>query len=328
MKINPKSQKGAITLIVLVSMLFLTAFLMSMYIGIANKAGASAETTKQIAEKYNNLEDANAIYDSYFSNSEIIPIYTREHLEKIGSGEQITINGKIYTFAANGYYTLQNDLDLGGYYDETTKIWTALAEDEWIPLPLTDSMGNQYNFTGTLDGLGHSITGMYINNPTATNLGLFGTLEGTAKNLKVVNGYINGQSNIGGIAGKNNGTIKNCYDTSIILALSSNDGKVEVDGIWYASVEDYMNGQPILINFTIDDVEYSAPQGMDWETWCLDEEYNKLGEEAFNKNNEIDNVLNSFSVKLLDSAGIEVKYSELIKSEEAYQWEQQSALIN
>ena len=38
MKINPKSQKGAITLVVLVAMLFLTAFLMSMYIRIANKA--------------------------------------------------------------------------------------------------------------------------------------------------------------------------------------------------------------------------------------------------------------------------------------------------
>ena len=56
MRINPKSQKGAITLVVLVSMLFLTAFLMSMYIGIANKARTSAETTKQIAEKTINQE--------------------------------------------------------------------------------------------------------------------------------------------------------------------------------------------------------------------------------------------------------------------------------
>lgn len=241
MRINPKSQKGAITLIVLVSMLFLTAFLMSMYIGIANKARTSAETTKQIAEKYNNLEEANDIYDSYFSQSEIIPIYTREHLEKIGSGESITINGKIYTFSPNGYYTLQNDLDLGGYYDETTKAWTALEEDEWFPLPLTDGTGNQYKFTGILDGLGHSISGMYIDNPTGTNLGLFGILEGTVKNLTIIDGYINGQINIGAIAGTNNGTIKNCYDSAIILALSSDNGKVQVDGIWYESVEDYIN---------------------------------------------------------------------------------------
>lgn len=231
MKINPKSQNGAITLIVLVSMLFLTAFLMSMYIGIANKARTSAETTKQIAEKYNNIEEVNVIYNSYFSDSEIIPIYTREHLEKIGSGEQITINEKKYTFATDGYYTLQNDLDLGGYYDETTGTWT--ATEEWVPL--TSS------FTGTLDGLGKTITGMYINKPTGSNLGLFGTLDGTVKNLRIVNGYINGQSNIGAIAGTNNGTIKNCYDNAIIIAMSSDNGKVQVDGIWYETVEDYMN---------------------------------------------------------------------------------------
>lgn len=38
MKINPKSEKGAITLIVLVAMLFLTIILMSIYIRTANKA--------------------------------------------------------------------------------------------------------------------------------------------------------------------------------------------------------------------------------------------------------------------------------------------------
>ena len=106
MKINPKSQKGAITLVVLVTMLLLTAVLMSMYIVIANKAQSSAETTKQIAEKYNNLDKANSIYEKYFSKEdEMIPIYTREQLEKIGSGEQIKIDGKKYTFSKNGVCT-------------------------------------------------------------------------------------------------------------------------------------------------------------------------------------------------------------------------------
>ena len=87
MKINPKSEKGAVTLVVLVSMLFLTALLISLYIEIANKAQTSAETTKQIQETYNNIENADEMYASYFSDDEIIPIYTKEQLEKIGSGE-------------------------------------------------------------------------------------------------------------------------------------------------------------------------------------------------------------------------------------------------
>ena len=207
MKINPKSQKGAITLVVLVAMLFLTAFLMSMYIGIANKAKTSAETTKQIQEKYNNIEEAKAIYDSYFVDAEVIPIYTKEQLKKIGLGEQVTVNGKIYTFSPNAYYTIQNDLDLGGYYNETTGSWT--AEEEWMPL--TSS------FTGVLDGLGNTITGLYINDAEASYQGLFGTLKGTVKNLKLFGSYISANEYVGAIAGLNEGTIENCYNKATVV---------------------------------------------------------------------------------------------------------------
>lgn len=203
MKIKLKSEKGAITLIVLVAMLLLTTALMNMYIITANKAQTSAEATKQIAEKYNNIGNAEDIYTSYFTDVEVIPIYTREQLEKIGSGEQIQIYDKTYTFKPNAKYILQNDLDLGGYYDETTKTWTVAAGKEWTPI--TDK------FTGILDGLGHTISGIYINKPNESNQGLFGTLKGTVKNLKMIDGYINGKSNTGAIAGTNEGTIENCH---------------------------------------------------------------------------------------------------------------------
>ncbi len=209
MKINPKSEKGAITLIVLVTMFFLLAFLMSMYIGIANKAKSSAETTKQITQKYNNIGQADAIYDSYFADGEIIPITTVAELKKIASGEKITIDGKIYTFSENAYYALQNNLNLGGYYNEETKTWTADEDNEWIPL--TSS------FTGTLDGLGHTITGLYINNPESTKQGLFGTLKGTVKNLNILGSYINAKDYVGAIAGLNEGIIKNCYNKATII---------------------------------------------------------------------------------------------------------------
>lgn len=198
MKINPKSEKGAITFVVLIGMLFLTAFLMSVYIGIANKAQNSAETTKQIQEQYNNLNEANTIYESYFANTDIIPIYTKEQLAKIGSEEQALINNKVYTFSVDGYYTIQNDLDLGGVYDKDTGEWSG---EQWIPLT--------NEFTGILDGLGHTITGLYINN-SQDNQGLFGTLKGTVKNLRVTASSVNGQTNEI-IAGINNGTIANCY---------------------------------------------------------------------------------------------------------------------
>lgn len=195
MKINPKSEKGAITLVVLVGMLFLTVFLMSMYIKISNNAQGSEETTKQITEQYNNIGEANLIYNSYLANTDIIPIYTVDQLKEIASGKNILIDGKIYTFATNAYYILKNDLNLGGVYNEETNTWSG---EQWTPL--TDE------FTGILDGLGHKITGLYIDN-AMNNQGLFGTLKGTVKNLIIENSYVNGKTNEL-IAGKNEGTIE------------------------------------------------------------------------------------------------------------------------
>ena len=252
MKINPKSEKGAVTIIVLVAMLFLTALLMSMYIRIANKAQTSAETTKQIEEKYNNIGEAEDIYNSYFSNSDLIPIYTREQLEKIGSGEQVTVNGKIYTFSTTAYYTLQNDLDLGGYYDETTGIWTVAEGEEWTPLPDT--------FIGVLDGLGHTISGIYINKPEESNQGLFGTLKGTVKNLRMINGYINGKNNIGAIAGINNGIIENCYEDGIIMP--------GVD-LSLVKVGDYISNYPV--EYTNVATSCVSDSGEDLGDWPRDE---------------------------------------------------------
>lgn len=202
MRINVKSEKGAITLVVLVGMIFLTVFLMSLYIQLSNKAQTSSETTKQIAKQYNNIGDADIIYDNYFANIDIIPIFTKEQLAKIGSKEKILIDNKIYTFELDAYYILKNDLDLGGKYDEETGTWS--GEEEWTPI--TDE------FTGTLDGLGHTISGLYINN-TSDNQGLFGELNGTVKNLIIKNSYVNGKTS-GLIAGKkgDEGIIENCID--------------------------------------------------------------------------------------------------------------------
>ena len=205
MKINPKSQKGAVTLVVLVTMLFLTAFLMTMYIRLANKASTSAQTTVEIAKQYNNIGDMNDIYHSYFTDSNIIPITNREQLEAIGSNENITVNGKVYNFSTNGIYVLQNDIDLGG------------EDNPWNPLPLSDENHNQHEFTGILDGFGYSITGLYIDKENSNNQGLFGTLNGTVRNINIEDSYIKGNEYVGAIAGLNNGTIENCYNSSTII---------------------------------------------------------------------------------------------------------------
>lgn len=209
MRINPKSQKGAITLVVLVTMLFLTAFLMTMYIRVANKAEISAETTAEILKKYNNIGDKNSLYYSYFTDSNIIPITNRAELEEIGSNKNITVKGKVYKFIPNGNYIVMNDIDLGG------------EETPWIPIPEKNEQ-NENRFTGVLDGLGYTIKGLYINDSSLNNQGLFSILNGTVRNINISNSYLNGKDNVGAIAGTNgtNGLIENCFNKSTVIGIN------------------------------------------------------------------------------------------------------------
>ena len=84
-------------------------------------------------------------------------------------------------------------------------------------------------FTGTFDGQGHTVSGIYINK-TITNVtgyyqGLFGISYGTIKNVGIINSYIKGYSIVGGVVGKNdttNGRIENCYNSGTITTGSYN----------------------------------------------------------------------------------------------------------
>lgn len=140
---NFRSKKGATTLLVLVSMLFITSFLMSTYIIISNKAQGQATRTEEIKTTYNNIDELNEIYNSYFASG-IINIYTPEQLLKIGNGEELVINNKVYTFSQDATYVLMNDLtfDIDNYTDIVGE------NQDWIPIGDTD-----YKFEGN----GHKI---------------------------------------------------------------------------------------------------------------------------------------------------------------------------
>ncbi|MBQ0055312.1 MAG: Ig-like domain-containing protein [Synergistaceae bacterium] len=104
-------------------------------------------------------------------------------------------------------------------------------EDQWIPI------GNDNkNYSGTFDGCGHKISGLYINNSKSYQ-GLFGTVENaTIKNL-TVSGEIKAKNYVGGICGKADGyevTITDCVTAGTV------SGSNYVGGICgYASGDDY-----------------------------------------------------------------------------------------
>lgn len=142
-------------------------------------------TTNQAWGKYDS--GSGSVNDPYL-------IYTAEQMNTIGLN--LEDMGK--------YFKLMNDIDLSGYIGTAYNI---------IGI-------NGYNFTGTFDGNGHKILNFNYSNPGGNNIGLFGIVNGTIKNLGVISPNVNagtstyspssGQS-IGGLAGLGTGSISGCY---------------------------------------------------------------------------------------------------------------------
>ena len=112
-RIKRKSnEKGAITILVLVSMLFMVSFLVTMQVIASNKVKsqkAILERTRQIYESNKSMEE---IYEMHVADSDIIPIYTAEQLVNVASGNSMVVNGKYYTFNDDSVYILMNDLEI------------------------------------------------------------------------------------------------------------------------------------------------------------------------------------------------------------------------
>ncbi len=144
---NLKNEKGAITIVVLVTMLFLLSFLMSAYMIVSNRAQKQKEISKGIQEEYSNKQDLNEIYNSYFNN-EIIPIYTEEQLLKIGSDELLLINDKYCKMTWDATYALMNNLE---FDVSSTEISSLIGSKDWTPINSNES------FKGYFEGNGHTI---------------------------------------------------------------------------------------------------------------------------------------------------------------------------
>ena len=84
----------------------------------------------------------------------------------------------------------------------------------------------EHAFAGIFDGQGHSISGLFINDKTLDNAGLFGAIasEAVVKNLGVVDSYISGGKNVGAICGQSEGKIENCYSLSEVKGTENVNG--------------------------------------------------------------------------------------------------------
>ena len=129
----------------------------------------------------------------------------------------LTINGNGYT-VINALTDLQNiNSGLAGYHALGANV-DASATSGWNGGAGFVPIGNNTLFTGGFDGLGHTVTGLYINRPTTTYVGLFGYASNGSmiRNVGMVDVNITSGRYVGGLVGWNNGGISNSYSTGAV----------------------------------------------------------------------------------------------------------------
>ena len=92
---------------------------------------------------------------------------------------------------------------------------------EWKPI------GTRWSpYTGTFDGQGYTISGLYFNNPTSSYVGLFGSIgaNGKISNVGVLDSYFQFSALGGGVCGENYGTVRDCKNTGSVRGISTIGG--------------------------------------------------------------------------------------------------------
>ena len=146
--------------------------------------------------------------------------------EQVNSGKT-SIGGKLMADIVVNENVLTADGSLNG--DASTfRVWTPI--------------GNYYHhYTGTFEGNGKIISGLFNQNKT-DYLGLFGYMgSGTVQNVGLVDTYFYGKSYVAGIVGCNEGKVDNCHNAGSINATGDRVGGIVGRNTEYANVNNCCN---------------------------------------------------------------------------------------
>ena len=146
--------------------------------------------------------------DWFMLEGETRPFLRSEYSTTITNAHQL----QLMAMDLSADYTIANDIDLVGPLAVNSKgqylgMWGSAGFD-----PVGSSSDP---FTGTLDGLDHVITGLTIDRPDESDLGLFGRTSGAElRNVGLEAGSIAGMSRVGGLVGTlSNSTVSKSYST-------------------------------------------------------------------------------------------------------------------
>ncbi len=147
-------------------------------------------------------------------------ISTVEHLCWLSQGDNGTTSD---TERWNKHYKLMNDIDAGA-----TSGWNSSAGFSPVGNDVTE-------FTGSFDGDGHKITGLFIDRPSSLYVGFLGYVGagGEIRNLVFENATITGGSYVGTLAGFSEGLLEHVHvtGTSSVTGTSFVSGNSALGGL-------------------------------------------------------------------------------------------------
>lgn len=102
-------------------------------------------------------------------------------------------------------------------YDASGNVTNGSNFVAWTPIGF-----NYQNYTGTFDGKGYTVSGLYFNDSSKEGVGLFGYVDsgGKISNVGVLDSYFLFSMFGGGVCGFNVGEISNCYNFSTVVETS------------------------------------------------------------------------------------------------------------
>jgi len=181
--------------------------------GYYSSFGSSGKVNLQAGQNY----DTKAGYDGTLKNWQVI---TSLGVETDATSGALTLQGMAASANLATSFVLGGDIDASL---SNMNMWN--SEKGWKPIGAT-GVGNA--FSGDFSGLGHTITGLYINRPSESLVGLFGYVTGSSiSNVGLVNASVTGGNQSGSIAGLMESartTIDRVYATGSVTGSGSSIG--------------------------------------------------------------------------------------------------------
>ena len=147
------------------------------------------------------------------------------HYRRVGSGENAYYEIDYYTVSSAAQLRgLASLLSPEGPVYITADIWLNPDENP-TETEFTPIGGENRAFVGTIDGMGHTIHNLYVNQPDKNSTGLIGRMTGSISNLTVT-GSVTGHTDAAGVVGYlDRGSISNVVNKVTV------NGYLEVGGV-------------------------------------------------------------------------------------------------